>query len=78
MKFLVERASDLGKNKPCDESYRVGDSEWGIDIDSLEDLIKFKRKYGKENGGIILDSEMDMDCYPGYECCIIIYDDYVE
>lgn len=66
MEFVVTRTSIWGDKKPCEEAYQVGEL-WKVNIESLEELIKFKEKYGE----IILTDDYDT---PSIE----IYDYYRE
>ena len=63
MKFKIRTASNYnGNEKPCEGYW----SEWFIEINTLEDLIKFGDKCGYK---LVIDTE-DKE--------IIIYDDYLE
>lgn len=73
MKFYISRAS-MGysgsiSKKPCKDAEFVNDM-WEIDINSLEDLVKFIRR---ETNIIIFDSVDGIS-----PCEITIYDDDVE
>lgn len=50
MKFIVTRTSNdyCGNHdkKPCDEAIFNGSYDWLIEINSLEELMEFKNKYG--------------------------------
>lgn len=77
MRFFVERASTSDIHKPCDEAKRIiikdGDREhkrWYINIDSLEELMIFFKKYER----IIIEYDFILDKF----IVIKIYDDYVE
>lgn len=89
MKFYISRTSDFsGDNKPCDEAICLNPNrnpDWelcvyGIEFNSLEDLLAFKKRIGEE---IIIkerdDSSpnaWDKDFSSEYE--IEIYDTYRE
>lgn len=78
MKYKVERASNYdlyGETKPCEEAIgeskyagtTILDTEWFIEIETIEQLLAFIKKYGK----IVLSQG---EFYPE----IIIYDGYME
>ncbi len=74
MTFIVKRASDLTA-RPCEEARRGFAAKikslknaWVVEIDSLEDLVDFKNKYG----AIVLDD------YNERYSEILIYDDWIE
>ena len=74
MTFVVTRASDLIA-RPCEEARRGQAAKikslrnaWVVEIESLEELVDFKNKYGT----IILDD------YNERYSEILIYDDFIE
>ena len=75
MKFIVRRTSELylGRTpKPC-EGAKKEKREWTINLDTLDDLIKFVKTYGKV---VVSPGDLfDNDKMP-YE--IEIYDTYRE
>lgn len=76
MKFLINRASSYSfSDKPCNEAFKVGEDFWGIEINSIDDLIALKDKYG---GRVIVEDNDSLYFCPEYKHSITIYDDYVE
>lgn len=84
MKFLVCRTSDY-RNQPCDEAVQVTfiseDTNhefkyWMVEIDTLEELINFRNRYG----AIILEEffSWKLTGGPQVDGTIEIYDDYRE
>lgn len=73
MKFIVSRTSIWNNDSPCAEAkpemFEDGPN-WTIEINSLEELIAFRKKYGE----IILTASR----YPEIDNEIEIYDDYRE
>ena len=82
MKFKITRASSFNINEiqPCEEAHKekfsyiyddknICKDGWFIEIETLEDLLKLKEKYGD----LIIQ-----DYYDGQILTIVIYDDYVE
>lgn len=66
----------VGKNhRVTEEGYIARDFEfdglWGIELNSLEDLLNFKEEVGED---IILSTSVTDNKTP----CLIIYDDYIE
>lgn len=66
----------VGKNhRVTEEGYIARDFEfeglWGVELNSLEDLLNFKEKVGED---IILSTSVTDNKTP----CLIIYDDYIE
>lgn len=74
MRFGITRTSDWEKNCPCKESvFNKETQEYNIEINTLEELVAFARKYGKL---VFTD-----DNFYGEETdipSIEIYDDYRE
>lgn len=63
MEFSIRRTSTYWrKEPPCDEAVKK-DSDWVVQINTLEDLVNFSHKYGQ----LILNEDF-----------IEIYDDYRE
>lgn len=85
MKFYISRTSDYcGDNKPCDEAICLNpdrNPDWelgayGIEFNSLEDLLAFKKRIGEE---IIIKERDDVQCKDfSSEYEIEIYDSYRE
>ena len=73
MKFLVEKSSQWSDKKPIDEATDGGmrgyRKIWYIDIDSLDGLMEFVRKYEDT----IIRKDYSSDDY-----VLEIYDDYRE
>ena len=44
MKTEIKRTSIWGEGKPCDEA--MYDGRWELELNSLEDLMAFTKKYG--------------------------------
>lgn len=87
MKFVVERASDIFQDKsPCKEAtqFEVEKSKqshyythyYVVEINTLEELMKFRNKYGRLIIEELMDFEKEKFKYMTYR--IVIYDDYVE
>lgn len=90
MKFYISRTSDFcGEKKPCDEAICLNpnrNQDWengvyGIEFNSLEDLLAFKKRIGeeiiiKERDDIPHPNTWDKDFSSEYE--IEIYDSYRE
>lgn len=82
MKFGIERASSYF---PCDEAVEhkyinIDDKEdffYTIEINTLEELMKLYKKYGKLIIREVYDFEPEY-INAGCEQKIVIYDDYVE
>lgn len=74
MKFIVSRTSLWSNNdSPCEEAKQEmfeDGPDWTIEINSLEELIAFRKKYGE----IILTASV----LPEIDNEIEIYDDYRE
>lgn len=76
MKFLVTRTSlynRWGSNSPCKEAKQEMSEDgpiWTIEINTLEELINFRKKYG--------DIILTISIYPEIDYKIEIYDDYRE
>ena len=73
MKFIVSRTSIWNNASPCEEAKREefeDGPDWTIEINSLEELINFRKKYGE----IILTASV----LPEIDNEIEIYDDYRE
>lgn len=69
MKFQVIRTSQWKSEKPCEEAVKRNDI-WVIELNTLEDLINFVRKYGD----VVIYESM----YKEYPYTIEIYDYYRE
>lgn len=79
MTFIVDRVSLWGTGCPCEESKQmilfssISKEEkkfWTVEINSLEELMDFKNKYGD----IILQDSIRVKGWPE----ILIYDGYIE
>ena len=74
MKFIVSRTSLCdGNDSPCEEAKKEefeDGPDWTIEINTLEELIKFRKKYGE----IILTESV----LPEIDNEIEIYDSYRE
>ena len=63
MRFVIRRTSDWDNKPPCKEAYVLPEEydphawyhTWHIDINSLDELIKFVNKYGE----IVVSTEND-------------------
>lgn len=72
MRFKIRRTSKWDDTKPCEEAYilqGVHDpnawyQKWSIDINTLEDLIAFSKKYG--DLVIITNGEKSIEIYDTY------------
>ena len=68
MKFIVTRTSQWDNEKPCKNAkldYEVnlwGDKQWYIEINTIEELMAFKREVGVP---IIIGSN-SIEIYDGY------------
>lgn len=79
MTFIVDRVSSWGAGRPCEESKQMtlfdGVNKkvkefWTIEVNSLEELVDFKNKYGD----IILQDSIRVKGWSE----ILIYDGYIE
>lgn len=79
MTFIVDRVSLWGAGCPCEESKQMilfdGISKkekkfWTIEVNSLEELMDFKNKYGD----IILQDSINVKGWSE----VLIYDGYIE
>lgn len=79
MTFIVDRVSSWGAGRPCEESKQmmlfdcISKKEkkfWAIEVNSLEELMDFKNKYGD----IILQDSIRVKGWSE----ILIYDGYIE
>ena len=76
MKFKISRTSLWHREKPCEEATLTNDVDrnklpyWILEINSLDDLIKFIEKYKR----IVIEDEAYNIDLPEIE----IYDDYRE
>jgi len=77
MRFLVSRSSQgaMSKDPPCVQAIRgpeapawPGEFQWYVELDSLEQLMKFLEEHG---GGLGLFMPEEGEAYPGIE----IFDD---
>ena len=79
MTFIVDRVSSWGAGRPCEESNQMtlfdGVNKkvkefWTIEVNSLEELVDFKNKYGD----IILQDSIRVEGWSE----VLIYDGYIE
>lgn len=80
MKFLVSRTTLGYDKKPCDEAVFVGNQsekcntpKWAIELNSIQELVDFFNKYGREEYGIVIQESPYCDML-----ILEIYDDYRE
>lgn len=82
MRFLVKRTSQCWGNvsAPCEgaellnpEREKWESPQWGVELDTLEDLLEF---YRKQKSPVIIGKPFDKSDYSDIE--LEIYDDYRE